>query len=142
MSVFQMLLEGKSGQPTMGGELDGWVGVGCEGRMPPVVQAVVKVRRRMRVKVMRRWVGEAVVSCGCMVCSLDVRMCFLLYYISLKKVEQRSELAITRASQKSPCSAKTGRLRRPKNKRKSAKRGARPPRFALFLSDFGGVGNT
>ena len=66
-----MLLEGKSGQPAMGGKLLAWVGAGCEGKGVAVVQAMVRVSMRMRVKVRRRWVGEAKMSCGCMVCSLD-----------------------------------------------------------------------
>src|SRR5437763_14581671 len=78
MSVFQMLLEGKRGQPTMGGELIAWVGTGCERKVVAVVQAMVRVRMRMRVKVSRRWVGEVKLICGCMVCSLDVR-CWLFF---------------------------------------------------------------
>ena len=79
MSVFQTLLEGKSEQPAMGGKLLTWVGAGCERKVVAVVQARVRVRMRMRVKVSRRWVGEAKMSCGCMVCSLEVS-CLLFVF--------------------------------------------------------------
>ena len=59
MSVFQMLLEGKSEQPAMGGKLLAWVANGCEGEVLAVVQAVVSVSMSMRVEMRRRWVGEA-----------------------------------------------------------------------------------
>src|SRR5256885_12826658 len=46
--------------------------------------------------------------------------------------------SISRASQRSYCSAKTGRLRQPKEKRKSVMRGPQPPHHALSLFSGGG----